>query len=134
MKPFALALAAAAVSLGASQAVASHYTTYIQRQRGETLIIEHNPVPTRTVRRGGYRAKALVGPRKLRRAGTVAVRRAGRRAKVIASRRKPYRSSSIAGGCWDGGFVRREIAGNLVTLQREICGSIAEDLPPPRMW
>jgi hypothetical protein len=133
MKLFAILLAGAMLSLSAAQAVASHYTTYIQRQRGETLIIEHNPVPSKVVRRGAYRAKVLVAKRKLRQANAIAVRRAGRRAK--ASWRNAYRSSSIAGGCWDGGLVRRRgPGGKLVTLQREICGGIAENLPTPNRW
>jgi hypothetical protein len=135
MKAFGLVLAAAILSLSATQAVASHYSTYVQRQRGETLIIEHNPVPGTVARRGAYRAKALVGKRKLRRVNAIVARRVGRRGKVALARRKAYRSSSIAGGCWDGGLVRRrDPAGNLVILQREICGSIAENLPAPRIW
>jgi hypothetical protein len=135
MKPVGLLFAGLVLSLSASQAVASHYTTYVQRQRGETLIIEHNPVPVKVVRRVAYRGKAAFGERKLRPAKSVALRRAGRRGKVRMARRQGYWSSSIAGGCWDGGLVQRpNTAGILITLQREICGSIAEDLPTPGIW
>jgi hypothetical protein len=128
MKPLSIVLVAGVLTLSTSAANASHYTIYIQRQIGEKLIIEHNPVPGTVLAGRAYRAKT-VRHRKVRRARTVALRRASRRARFVA-RNEMYWSSSIAGGCWDGGIVRRpDRTGKVVVLQREVCGSIAENLP-----
>ena len=50
MRPLVLSLAAALFGAAAAHAT-SPYPVNIERQRGETLIIEHTPVPARMVRK-----------------------------------------------------------------------------------
>ena len=62
---------------------------------------------------------------KVRRA-KVAVRRKVRRIRVALPGSEFIRHPAIAGGCWEGGFVRRRIwPYGRVTLQREVCDGIA---------
>ena len=129
MKLLAWILAAATLSLTAAQA--SPYPIHLQRQRGETLIVEHTPVPGRAKVRKVYR-KAVVAKRRVRRVRT-AVRRLHRvyAGRINVAEERIFWTGAIAGGCRDGGFVRRSVAGRNVTLQREVCGSIARNLPMP---
>jgi hypothetical protein len=116
MKRAALAIVAALLGVPAAQA-GSPYPVHIERQRGSTLVIEHTPVPARVGVRTVYRAK-VVRIRKAR-----AVRKVHRRTVV---RESYVRNSAIAGGCWDGGHVRRRLpAGAVVVLHRDVCEGIA---------
>jgi hypothetical protein len=123
MKLLPLAFAAGLLGLTSAQAGSSPYgPIHIERQRGEILTIEHTPVPRRIVRRV-HRTK-VVGV-KVRRA-KVAVRRKVRRIGVALPGNEFIRHPAIAGGCWEGGFVRRRILPyGRVTLQREVCDGIA---------
>jgi hypothetical protein len=122
MRRFALALAATVFGVAAAEAGGSPYPIHIERQRGSVLTIDHTPSPNPSLIRRVHRRKVLV-KRKVRRAGTV-VRRADRRRTVV---KRVYRYSGIAGGCREGGYVRgQDRAGQIVTLQREVCYGIAE--------
>jgi hypothetical protein len=74
--------AAALFGVAAAHATSPHPVN-IERQRGETLIIEHTPVPVRIGVRKVYRTKVLHA-RKVRRIKTVAVRKVDRRGAVPA--------------------------------------------------
>lgn len=117
----------ATLAFAMTAAAASPYPIHLQRQRGETLTIEHTPVRATVVRRV-RRGKIVQGPRRVRRAQSVAVRRSGRVIGGITSGERVFWTGAIAGGCRSGGLVRRRIAGATVTLQREVCGSIAPGL------
>jgi hypothetical protein len=121
MQRFALRLAAALLSATAVQA-ASPYPIHIERQHGSTLIIEHTPVPARIGVRKVYRSK-VVRVRKARPAKIAAVRKVHRR-KIV--REAYFRNPALAGGCHDGGYVRRQLrAGPVVVLHRDVCEGIA---------
>lgn len=120
MKILALAFAAAAATLlGAGHAQAAPYGYYSERQKGETLVIEHTPAPgivavvAKRTRTGLRRAHRRPGLSTLRR----------HRTEVVHRRRQ---NPSIAGFCRDGGtFVRPDALGRPVVLQREVCDSVA---------
>jgi hypothetical protein len=100
------------------------YDVYIERQRGTTVTLEHTPLPRRAtvVRRSRV---ATVRPARPR----AAMRRAAQ--KRVVKRVRTYRYSGIAGGCRDGGHVRRVVAGQPVLLQREVCHNIDIRLTGP---
>ena len=131
MKRAALALAFLLLPFAATAAGPSPYgPIHIERQRGDRLVIEHTPVPRRVVRRV-HRTK-VVGHR-IRRAKVAAVRRKGRRTGLVRVRSEFIRHPAIAGGCHEGGFVRRSVPGyGRVTLQREVCQGIAPVSSLPR--
>lgn len=127
MKPLALILFTLAFCLAAGEA--SAYRT-VEFQRCDTRIVEHAPIRGFGPRKlyvetpcRSYRARRIVR-HKLRRAKVVVHRRVHR---TIVHHRRIYRDSgAIAGGCRDGGFVRRRDAlGNPFRVRREICDSIA---------
>jgi hypothetical protein len=122
----------AATTFGVTAAHASPYLIHLQRQRGETLIIEHTPVPARAKVRKAYRGKAIVVKRRVRR--VKALRRVRRvyAGYINVAEERIFWTGAIAGGCRNGGFVHRPIAGRIVTLQREVCRSIAPGLRMPR--
>jgi hypothetical protein len=54
------------------------------------------------------------------------VRKKVRRTRVALPGSEFIRHPAIAGGCWEGGMVRRHVAPyGRVTLQREVCDGIA---------
>lgn len=119
MKPFALGLAAALLAATAAQA-ASPYPVHIERQRGSLLVVEHGPVAARVGVRTLRRSK-VVRTHRLRPARVLAVRKVHRR-KIV----RLYRDSALAGGCRDGGYVRRALSGGaLVVLHRDVCEGVA---------
>lgn len=123
MKRLALALAAALLAPAAGLAGQSAYPVHIERQRGSTLVIEHTPVPARIVKTI-RRARVVVRKHKLRRVKAV-VRRSVRR-KRIAVVNEFVRNPAIAGGCYDGGYVRRPgQMGSVLVLHRDVCEGIA---------
>lgn len=134
MRRVALMLTALVLSAAAAQAAPAP-TVHIERQRGTVLTIEHTPA--RVVRRGVRRAKvglhrrAIVG-RKVVRARTAIVRRKVRRTRLVRGS-EFVRNPAIAGGCYDGGFVRERVGRTRVTLQREVCEGIAPNLPKPEV-
>ncbi|HVL74279.1 MAG TPA: hypothetical protein VM434_20585 [Beijerinckiaceae bacterium] len=110
-------------------AQAAPWPVHIERQRGETLVIEHTPVPGTVGVRRAHRVKSVVRVRSRAVAPRKAASRHVRRA-VAAKRVRVYRYTGVAGGCRDGGLVRyRDPAGQPFVLQREICHGIAR-LPP----
>lgn len=119
-----LILAAVILAVTSAAAASSPYPIHRQHQRGETLTIEHTPVRTVAVRRV-RRGKVALSKRRVRRAKAVVSRRSNRVIGSILSDERVFWTGAIAGGCRSGGFVRRRIAGTPVTLQREVCGSIA---------
>lgn len=120
MTRFALGLAGALLSAAAAHA-ASPYPVHIERQRGSTLVIEHTPVPARLGVRAVTRTR-VVRKHRLRPARVAVVRQLHRRKLV---RRIVYRDSAIAGGCRDGGYVRRQLPVGALVLHRDICEGIA---------
>lgn len=135
MKRIALAIALmllplAAAASGPSGRPSPYGPIHIERQRGPILTIEHTPVGRRAVRRV-HRAKVLAKHR-VRRA-KVAARRKVRRTRLVREGSEFIRHPAIAGGCWDGGYVRRRVAGyGRVTLEREVCDGIAPVSSLPR--
>lgn len=121
MTRFALGLAAALLSAAAAHAASSPYPVHIERQRGPTLVIEHTPVPARVGLRTLARTK-VVRKHRLRPAKALAVRAVHRR-KVV--RRIVYRDSALAGGCYDGGHVRRQLPVGTLVLHRDVCEGVA---------
>lgn len=135
MRIAALMLAALALSAAATQAAAAP-TLHIERQRGTVLTIEHTPARV-VVRRGVRRAKVglhrrAIVRRKVTRARTAIVRRKVRRTRLVRGS-EFVRNPAIAGGCYDGGFVRERVGRTRVTLQREVCEGIAPNLPKPEV-
>ena len=122
-------LATVVVSL--TTAYASPYPVHIQRQRGEMLVIEHTPVPGRVKVRRVYPGKIVRLKRRVRRARNGVTRRSNRVIGSVSRDERVFWTGAIAGGCRDGGFVRRRLVGSTVTLQREVCRSIAPNLPTP---
>lgn len=123
MKPFALVvLAAALVTASVARAEGPPYAT-VERQVGSTRIIEHAPVSIPVVR-AVRRSRVVV---KRRRARAAAVVSSGVSQVVALSEKQEfYPNASIAGGCRDGGLVRRrDVLGQLVLRQREVCDSLA---------
>jgi hypothetical protein len=121
MERSALILAAALLSLGAAQA-ASPYPVHIERQHGQTLVIEHSPVSARGGVRKFVRTK-IVRKHKIRPARAMAVRKVHRRKAIRTSYSN---NAAIAGGCRDGGYVRRQLpTGASVLLHRDVCEGIA---------
>jgi hypothetical protein len=121
MRRLPLTLAATLLSLGAAQA-GSPYPIHIERQHGSTLVIEHTPVPARVGARTVVSAK-IVRKHKIRSAKVVAARKVYRRK---TTRTSYSRNPAIAGGCRDGGYVRRQLpAGAAVLLHRDVCEGIA---------
>ena len=116
----ALSFAAILFGAGAAQAASSPYSVHMERQRGSILIVEHTPVTARAGVRTVYRAKAVrkhwVPPSKV-----AAARKVHRRKAV----RVGY-SGALAGGCSNGGHVRRRLpSGEAVLLHRDVCEGIA---------
>jgi hypothetical protein len=108
----ALGTAASAPALAGG----SPYPIHIEHQRGRTVTILHTPV--------GARAVAVV-----RRTRVVKTVRAKPKAAVVrkVKRRvvvRRYRYAGIAGGCREGGFATRVVAGVAVRLQREVCHNV----------
>jgi hypothetical protein len=127
MRPLVLSLVAALFGMAAAQA-ASPYPVHIERQRGETLIIKHTPVPAGIGVRKVYRTKVL-HVRKVRRVKTIAVRKVYRRP-IVPAEYSDYREyvfhSAIAGGCRDAGYVRALLPnGAPVALHKDVCEGIA---------
>lgn len=125
MTPLRPALAAMTLLLVASPVLASPYPVYFERQRGTTVTLEHTPVPAgvavATVRRTTMtRTRRVSRPK-------AAVRRVARR----ATTQRVQRYTGIAGGCRDGGYVRRGVAGRDLVLQREVCHNIEIRLTGP---
>ncbi len=131
MKLLALILTLALFAVSGAKAGPSPYgPIHIERQRGSILTIEHTPVPRRVGRRV-HSSRALVKQRM--RQGRVAMRRKVQRVRWARGRSEFVRHPAIAGGCREGGFVRRHIAGQgRVTLQREVCEGIAPVSSLPR--
>jgi len=126
----ALLVAASLLGLATAQATPapSPYPIHRQYQRGETLVIEHTPVRAVAVRRV-RRGKAVVIQKRVRRARVV--RRSTRVIGSVLPDERVFWTGAIAGGCRDGGLVRRRVGHASVVLQREVCGSIAPGLFPP---
>jgi hypothetical protein len=127
MRPLVLSLAAALFGAVAARA-ASPYPVHIERQRGQTLIIKHTPVPTRIGVRTVYGGKVLQ-VRKVRRAKTVAARKVYRR-RIVPAEYTDYReyvfNPALAGGCRDGGYVRGRLPnGQPLVLHKDVCEGIA---------
>jgi hypothetical protein len=121
MRPLVLSLAAALFGAAAAHAT-STYPVNIERQRGETLIIEHTPVPARIGVRKVYRTK-------VRRVKTVAVRKVDRR-RIVPAEYSDYREyvfhPAIAGGCRGAGYVRGRFPNAApVVLHKDVCEGIA---------
>lgn len=127
MKLPVLILVTFVLGFSTAPATPSPYPIHRQHQRGETLVIEHTPVRAVAVRRV-RRGKVVVAKRRVRRARYGVVRRANRVIGSVSRDERVFWTGAIAGGCRDGGFVRRRIAGATVVLQREVCGSIAPGL------
>lgn len=119
-----LVLFAAPAAANPFQLSTSPYDVYFERQRGSTVTLEHTPVPRRTVAAG----RARVTTARVQRP-RAAVRRAAHRR--VVKRARAYRYTGIAGGCRDGGHVRRIVAGQPVLLQREVCHNIDIRLTGP---
>jgi hypothetical protein len=123
MKHFAVVLAAALVTATAARAQGSPYAT-VERQVGSTRIIEHAPVSIPVVR--AVRRSRVVVKRRRTRAAVANVSTGVTRVVALSEKQEFYPNASIAGGCRDGGLVRRrDVLGNLVLRQREICDSLA---------
>jgi hypothetical protein len=121
MAPVALGLAAILVGATAAQSASSPYPVHIERQRGSILVIEHTPVPARAGVQKLHRAR-VVRTHRVRPAKVAAVRKVHRRKAV----RVDSLSSALAGGCRDGGYVRRRLpTGEGVLLHRDVCEGIA---------
>jgi hypothetical protein len=114
--------AAALFGVAAAHAT-SPYPVNIERQRGETLIIEHTPVPAR------IGVRKVLHARKVRRVKTVAVRKVDRRGTVPAeyfNYREYVFHPAIAGGCRGAGYVRGRLPhGAPVVLHKDVCEGIA---------
>ena len=127
MRPLVLSLAAALFGAAAAHAT-SPYPVNIERQRGETLIIEHTPVPARIGVRKVYRTK-VPHARKVRRVKTVAVRKVDRRRTVPAeyfNYREYVFHPAIAAGCRGAGYVRGRLPNAApVVLHKDVCEGIA---------
>ena len=121
MKPLVLSLASL---FGAAAAdAASPYPVDIERQRGETLIIEHTPVPAR------------IGVRKVYRSKVPHVRKVDRR-RIVPAEYSDYRECvhhpAIAGGCRGAGYVRVRLPnGAPLVLHKDVCEGIAPISPLP---
>jgi len=116
MRPLVLSLAAALFGAAAADA-ASPYPVQIESQRGETLIIQHTPVPTR------------IGVRKVYRSKVLHVRKAYRR-RIVPAEYSDYREyvhdPAIAGDCRSAGYVRGRLPnGAPVVLHKDVCEGIA---------
>lgn len=127
----------AALVLSAAAQAAPAPAIHIERQRGTALTIEHTPARV-VVRRGVRRAKVGLHRRasvrrKVVRARTAVARRKVRRTRLLVRGSEFVRNPAIAGGCYDGGFVRERVGGTRVTLQREVCEGIAPNLPKPEL-
>ncbi len=123
MRPLVLSLATALFGAAAAHAT-SPYPVNIERQHGETLIIEHTPVPARI----GVRTKVLHAC-KVRRIKRVAVRKVDRR-RVVPAEYSDYREyvfhPAIAGGCRGAGYVRGRLPNAApVVLHKDVCEGIA---------
>jgi len=119
-------IAAAVLSLPSAQAGQWAYPVHVERQRSSTLVIEHTPVGAvvGVVKIG--RGRAVVRKHRVRRTPVTATRRQARRKKTVIVRRSLRPNSAIAGGCYGGGFVaRRDPAGAVLTLHRDVCEGIA---------
>ena len=106
----------------------SPYPVNIERQRGETLIIEHTPVPARIGVRKVYRTK-VPHARKVRRVKTVAVHKVDRR-RIVPAEYSDFREyvfhPAIAGGCRGAGYVRGRLPnGAPIVLHKDVCEGIA---------
>ncbi len=122
MTPLRLALVALVLAAGPASArglSSGPYDIYIERQRGRTVVLEHSPVPPVVATR--VRPRAAVVPRRARPVRPAIRRVAVRRAVPVA---RAHRYRGIAGGCRDGGYVRRVVAGTPVLLQSEVCRDI----------
>jgi uncharacterized protein YcfJ len=124
MIPLRLALAGFGLLLATAPAAANPYSIYSERQRGETVILEHNPVPA-GVAVARVSRTAVATPRRAVRSRTGVKRRVVRRTAAV------HRYTGIAGGCRDGGYVQRVVAGRPVPLQREVCHNISIRLTGP---
>ena len=123
MRPLVLSLAAALFGAVAAHA-ASPYPVHIERQRGQTLIIKHTPVPTRIGVQTVYRAKVLQ-VRKVRRAKTAAVRKVYHR-RTVPAEPTDYREYVFNAACRDGGYVRGRLPnGHPLVLHKDVCEGIA---------
>jgi len=127
MRAFVAAAAAAFVIAAVAPAAASGlYPIYIERQRGTTLVLEHTPRPAvaaaRVSRTAARPARAALKRGALRRPASV---------RRVTARRINRDSGAIAGGCRDGGLVRRTVGGERVTLQREVCYGVSIRLTGP---
>jgi hypothetical protein len=123
MLPLRLALVGFGL-LATAPASANPYSIYFERQRGETVTLEHNPVPP-GVGVARVSRTAVVAPRRTVRSRAVVKRRVVRRTAAV------HRYTGIAGGCRDGGYVQRVVAGTPVALQREVCHDISIRLTGP---
>ena len=120
MTRLALTLAATLCGLAAAQA-ASPYPVHLERQRGQTLVIEHTPVAGQVVSKA-VRVKT-VRKHRIRPAKTMTIRKAYRRKAVHV---RYSHGSAIAGGCRGAGYVRRQLPGGvIVLLHRDVCEGIA---------
>jgi hypothetical protein len=120
-----LILAASLLCASGARAAQSLYPVHIERQHGSTLVIEHTPVlPILGVRRI-HRAKIVVRKHRVHRIARAGIRHKHHRRTVVV-RHKLRHDPALAGGCHDGGFVERVVAGGaLVTLHRDVCEGIA---------
>lgn len=122
MKRLALTLAAALLGATSAAAQPPGYATR-ETQIGATRIIEHAPT-TVPVLRPVRRARVAVARRRPR-AAVVATSGVSR-VVALSEKQEFYPNSAIAGGCRDGGIVRRlDPSGVVVLRQREICHGIA---------
>jgi len=116
MRPLVLSLAASLFGAAAADA-ASPYPVEIERQRGETLIIQHTPVPAR------------IGVRKVYGSKVLHLRKAYRRRIVpseYSDNREYVLDPAIAGDCRSAGYVRGRLPnGAPVVLHQDVCEGIA---------
>ena len=115
MRPLVLSLAASLFGAAAADA-ASPYPVEIERQRGETLIIQHTPVPAR------------IGVRKVYRSKVLHLRKAYRR-RIVPAEYSDYREyvldPAIADDCRSAGYARGQLPnGAPVVLNKDVCEGI----------
>ncbi|KAA2243971.1 hypothetical protein [Salinarimonas soli] len=127
MTPLRLALSGLGLLLAVAPATANPYSIYFERQRGTTLILEHNPVPAGIAVARVARSSTVTSRRAMR-PHRVAKHRVMRRARVV---HRVHRYVGIAGGCRDGGYVQRIVAGRPVPLQSEVCSDVSIRLTGP---
>ena len=118
MRPLVLSLAASLFGAAAADAT-SPYPVEIERQRGETLIIQHTPVPARIGVRKVYRSKVLQE-----------LPAQGYRRRIVPAEYSDYREyvfdPAIAGGCRSAGYVRGRLPNAApVVLHKDVCEGIA---------